>query len=85
MSEKKTEANAYASFPVLGILGIVFIVLKLTDQIDWAWKWVLSPFWIPWAIFLVFMAIGALIYTATESRKNYKRKKSGVHKDGRRY
>lgn len=28
------------------VLGIVFIVLKLTGTIDWSWLWVLSPFWI---------------------------------------
>lgn len=27
------------------VLGIVFIVLKLTGYIDWSWWWVLSPFW----------------------------------------
>lgn len=26
------------------LLTIAFIVLKLTDAIDWAWWWVLSPF-----------------------------------------
>ncbi len=29
-----------------GVLGIVFIVLKLTGNVDWAWIWVLSPLWI---------------------------------------
>ena len=33
-----------------GTLTIVFIVLKLTGVIDWAWKWVLCPIWIPWLI-----------------------------------
>lgn len=30
-----------------GILGIVFLVLKLTHVIDWSWWWVLAPFWGP--------------------------------------
>jgi len=29
-----------------GLLTIVFIILKLTDVIDWSWWWVLSPIWI---------------------------------------
>lgn len=29
-----------------GVLGVVFIVLKLVGVIDWSWWWVLSPFWI---------------------------------------
>ena len=28
------------------VLAIVFIVLKLTDVIDWGWWWVLAPVWI---------------------------------------
>ena len=34
-------------FPILGILGLIFITLKLTETITWSWLWVLSPFWIP--------------------------------------
>lgn len=29
----------------LGLLGIVFIILKLTGVIDWNWWWVTSPLW----------------------------------------
>jgi hypothetical protein len=29
-----------------GLLTIVFVVLKLTKIIDWAWIWVVSPLWI---------------------------------------
>lgn len=31
----------------LSLLTIVFIILKLTDYIDWSWFWVLSPTLIP--------------------------------------
>lgn len=31
---------------VIDILGIVFIILKLTAVINWSWIWVLSPLWI---------------------------------------
>ena len=30
-----------------GLLGAVFITLKLCDLIAWSWWWVLSPIWIP--------------------------------------
>ena len=30
----------------IGIVQIVFIILKLTDLIHWTWFWVLSPTWI---------------------------------------
>ena len=28
------------------LLTILFVGLKLTNQIDWSWWWVLSPLWI---------------------------------------
>ena len=37
-----------------GILLIVFLVLKLTHNIDWSWWWVLSPLWIPIAMVILF-------------------------------
>jgi hypothetical protein len=43
-------------FPILGILGLIFITLKLTGHITWSWLWVLSPFWIPLGI-LILIAI----------------------------
>jgi hypothetical protein len=43
-------------FPILGILGLIFITLKLTGHITWSWLWVLAPFWIPICI-LILIAI----------------------------
>ena len=39
------------------ILAIVFIVLKLTNFIDWPWIWVLSPLWIGIAIVFIIAII----------------------------
>jgi len=30
---------------VFGLLGVAFVVLKLTHVIDWSWLWVTAPFW----------------------------------------
>lgn len=40
-----------------GILAIAFIVLKLTNYIDWSWWWVLSPLWIPTSIGILIVMI----------------------------
>ena len=40
-----------------GLLGIVFIVLKLIGVISWNWLCVLSPIWIPVIVMIVFLAI----------------------------
>lgn len=30
---------------VAGLLGVAFVILKLTDVIDWSWWYVTLPFW----------------------------------------
>jgi hypothetical protein len=41
----------------VGLLTIVFIVLKLTSVIDWSWWWVLAPLWIGFALWLLIVGI----------------------------
>ena len=54
MSNRK---NVTVEFPIFGILGLIFITLKLTGHITWSWLWVLSPFWIPVAVVLLLALI----------------------------
>lgn len=52
------------SFPVLGILGLIFVTLKLAEigvVATWSWWWVLAPFWLLPAVFLGGMGICALV------------------------
>lgn len=53
--------NNTSSFPILGILGLIFITLKLTGHITWSWFAVLAPFWIVPVVFLVIVVIGVII------------------------
>jgi hypothetical protein len=34
----------------MSVLLTIFVVLKLTDNIDWNWWWVISPIWMPFAL-----------------------------------
>jgi hypothetical protein len=43
------------------VLFLVFLVLKLTGNINWSWWWVTSPLWIPLALIVAIGGIGALI------------------------
>lgn len=52
----KEENKGCGCGGTLTILGIVFIVLKLTGNIDWSWFWVLSPFLASIAITLFALA-----------------------------
>ena len=56
MAEKKH----YGGIGIAEALFLVFLTLKLTDNIDWSWWWVTSPLWIPLAIFVVVMGVGIL-------------------------
>jgi hypothetical protein len=49
--------NVSVNFPLFGILGLIFITLKLTGHITWSWLWVLSPFWIPLGLALLIFLI----------------------------
>lgn len=51
---------------VAGLLGVAFIVLKLTGVIGWSWWWVLAPFWIPLG-FVAVVLLGAGIFAIARS------------------
>jgi len=40
-----TETSSSGGIGVLGLLGIVFVTLKLLGIINWSWWWVTAPFW----------------------------------------
>ncbi len=42
---------------VVGLLGVAFVVLKLTGYISWSWWWVTAPFWIGIVLALLFLAL----------------------------
>jgi len=42
-------------------LIIVFLVLKLTEVIDWSWWWITAPLWIPISIILMILLFVGLI------------------------
>lgn len=35
---------------LLGLLGLIFVTLKLVGTITWSWWWVLLPFYAPLAV-----------------------------------
>ena len=42
---------------LLGMLFIVFLVLKLTKTVNWSWWWVTAPLWIPAMIVVIAILI----------------------------
>lgn len=45
----------------MGVLTIVFIVLKLLGKIAWSWWWVLSPIWISAVVVILLLIIYFII------------------------
>ena len=43
------------------VLFIVFLILKLTGNINWSWWWVTAPLWIPLSLSVVIIGIVGII------------------------
>lgn len=58
------SVNTRGGVGFLGLLGLLFIGLKLGGVITWPWLWVLSPLWIGLALWLVIVLILAVAVVA---------------------
>ena len=63
----------------LPLLGLIFITLKLTGVIDWAWVWVLLPIWVIPAVFAS-VIIGIAIKSWLDLRKIEKEKRRMIQR-----
>ena len=54
MSNKRNSSSS-SGIGILGVLQIVFLVLKLTGLITWSCAVVLIPLWISLGIFVIFL------------------------------
>lgn len=66
MENNKNNVNVNSGISFMGVLQIVFIVLKLVKVISWSWIWVLSPTWIPLSITIICLLIVWIIYKIEE-------------------
>jgi len=53
----KSSTSVSIATPLL----LIFVVLKLTNNIDWSWTWVLSPIWIPLAIVFTILVLAVFV------------------------
>lgn len=63
MSEKKQDQTIIVEkgTSISGLLGVAFVILKLTWVIDWSWWWVTSPFWIPVVLILAIWGLVIIV------------------------
>ena len=59
MATQTTTKSGGVSFA--GLLFLLFLGLKLTNQIDWSWWWVTAPIWGPIALVLVIALVAIII------------------------
>lgn len=53
--------NTGRGIGVCSLLGVAFVILKLTNTIDWSWVWVTAPFWGPVALVFALLLFAVII------------------------
>lgn len=79
----RSEASSSSSsgIGVVGLLGVVFVTLKLIGRISWSWWWVTAPFWGGLAVLLtIFIGAFVAIWIGQVLRIRKRRKQLGVSK-----
>lgn len=61
MKDKNNSVGSSGGIGFVGVLTIVFIVLKLLGKIAWSWWWVLSPIWISTIVAILILIIYFII------------------------
>jgi hypothetical protein len=77
------EKGTSSGIGLPGVLFVVFLVLKLTGNIDWSWWWITSPIWIPLlaavailiTLIIVFVVMLSFGYTVDDLKTKFKLKK----------
>ena len=54
--------NSSGGIGFVGVLTVVFIVLKLCGVIEWSWWWVLAPAWIATSVVLMIVTVCGILY-----------------------
>jgi hypothetical protein len=67
MSKESTASNS--GIGVLGLLGVLFVGLKLTGFIGWSWWWVTAPFWGGLVLLAVVLIVAFIVLMIKECRK----------------
>ena len=68
-----TSKSSGGGIGILGVLGVAFVTLKLTGNIDWSWWLVTAPFWGGFAFLALIACVALVIYLgASAKRKGWK-------------
>ncbi len=56
-----SNSSSRGGIGFFGLLGIIFITLKLMGYIAWPWVWVLAPLWGPLALGLSILLVTVIV------------------------
>jgi hypothetical protein len=68
-SSSTTSGGIGCTGLLVALLTTLFVGLKLTDNIDWSWWWVLSPLWIYAALAIVLFIVVVVVVLIVELTK----------------
>lgn len=66
MSQSSGSSSGGIGF--VGLLTIVFIILKLVGTITWSWGWVLSPIWISIIVITLVAIVGISVMVVLDRK-----------------
>jgi hypothetical protein len=72
---KNESSSSSSGIGVLGLLGVLFVGLKLTGHINWSWWLVTLPFWGLIALLFAFAIIWLIVWVAMQIIEEVSRKK----------
>jgi Flp pilus assembly protein TadB len=70
MEQQNNNSSAGCLDILMAALAILFIALRLTHVINWAWYWVLAPIWAWILIYVGYIVIGVWMATRKYRNKN---------------
>ena len=66
---KSGSSSSSGGIGACGLLGVAFVVLKLTGVINWSWWWVTLPLWGGLALVLAILLVVIVVFAVKEARK----------------
>ena len=74
------ENSSSSGIGVTGLLGVAFVVLKLTNVISWSWWWVLCPFWAMFALFVLVLIVWLIVQLTRKTKPSIKQDVKKEHR-----
>jgi len=59
--DRNVTVSSTGGVGVAGLLGLLFVALKLIGIITWSWWWVTAPFWIPFALAVAVAIVAGIV------------------------